>query len=127
MGLGDSLGNPGGGGGTAGASTTVIPKTSNYTVLASDTGTSFTNAGAAGSVTFTLPAATVTGRYYRFFIAAAQTVVVDAAGTDLIYLGDTATSAGGTLTASAVGSMVELECTSSGVWTARATAAWTPA
>lgn len=127
MTLSASLASGGYSGGTVGASTTVTAKTADYAVTGADTGTTFTTTGAGGAVRFTLPAATTTGRYYRFVVGAAQNLIVDAAGTDVIYLGDTATSAGGTLTANAVGSMVEVECTASGVWTARATASWTPA
>lgn len=58
-----------------------VAKTSNYTVVAADTGTHFTTTGAGGAVQFTLPTAAV-GLWFDFTCAAAQTMtVVGAAGT----------------------------------------------
>lgn len=50
-------------------------KTANYTVLNADTGTTFTNDGASGSVQFTLPTA-AQGLWYEFQCTAAQTLTV---------------------------------------------------
>lgn len=54
-------------------------KTAAYSVTAADTGSAFSNAGASGSVTFTLPTAKA-GLWYAFFVSAAQAMVVLAAG-----------------------------------------------
>lgn len=59
---------------------TVSAKTANYTIgtVATDTfGTIFTNRGAVGSVTFTLPAPTA-GAYYFFAGIADQNIVITA-------------------------------------------------
>lgn len=75
--------------GSAGLSTS--DKTANYTVLTSDSGKVFTNNGATGFVTFTLPAAAA-GYEYTFIVADAYGVIVAPAGDDTIcYNGSTFT------------------------------------
>jgi len=72
-----------------------VTKTAAYTCKVSDSGTHFSNLGAAGSVTFTLPAVALsTGVEYFFHTAvAAQDVVVTApAGTLVAYNNAAATS-----------------------------------
>jgi hypothetical protein len=61
----------------------VVAKTANYTVLAADNGALFTNQGAAGAVTFTLPTI-AKGLRYRFFVEAGQNVIVAAAAGDTL-------------------------------------------
>lgn len=53
-------------------------KTAAYSVLQSDTGACLSNAGAAGSVTFTLPDGLPLGWWADFHVAAAQTLVLAA-------------------------------------------------
>ena len=69
----------------------VVDKTSSYPLVQGDAGSTFTNYGAGGSVTFTLPA-TPTGLYrVKFRRIASQAVVIsggtikygDAAGTSI--------------------------------------------
>jgi hypothetical protein len=74
-------------------------KTSNYSVLAADSGTVFDNTGAVGSVTFTLPAES-DGLYYGFTVVAAQPVVVLAPGGVHIAFGPINSAAAGNLTCS---------------------------
>lgn len=71
------------GGYGVGAKLTHYAKTANYTVLASESNAVFTNAGATGSVNFTLPSAAV-GLRYLFYVAAAQSLQIAAAGTEEI-------------------------------------------
>ncbi len=101
-------------------------KTANYTVLKGDTGTVFDNAGAAATITFTLPAATV-GQVYSFCTVAAQSIVVTPGGSDTIGLG--AKAAGASITSAASkGAFLTLVCTSANAWTITAissTPAWT--
>lgn len=52
-----------------------VPKTAAYQVLASDVGTLFTNTGAGGAVTFTLPAIAA-GLSFEFLVTAAQNLTV---------------------------------------------------
>lgn len=95
----------------------VEAKTANYTVVAgTDNGKTFTNEGAAGAITFALPAATV-GQWYRFVVMAAQELRIDPNGTETIAL-DTGVqqAAGAYLTANAIGERISVECVKAGEW-----------
>lgn len=97
---------------------TVENKTANYTVVADvDNGKIFTNAGASGAITFSLPAATV-GQAYRFAVGAAQELRIDPNGTETIALPSTGaqSAAGKYITADAVGEYVEIFCAVAGDW-----------
>lgn len=68
----------------------VLAKTANYTVVAADNNTIFTNQGASGAVTFTLPTI-AKGLRYRFFAEANQNLIVaSAAGDTLVVFNDAA-------------------------------------
>ncbi|MGA4923433.1 hypothetical protein, partial [Bacillus subtilis] len=56
----------------------IVAKTADYTLIASDSGTIFTNQGAAGAVNFTLPALASIDAAFRaeFFCEAGQTITV---------------------------------------------------
>lgn len=92
-------------------------KTANYTILTTENGTGFSTVGAAGTVTFSLPAATV-GLNYRFRVGAAQELRIDPNGTEKISLPSTGVpGAGGKyLSADADGETVHLVCTKAGEW-----------
>lgn len=60
-----------------------VAKAASYTIGATETGTTFSNRGATGSITFTLPTAKV-GMIFRFIKAAAQSIVIAAAAADKI-------------------------------------------
>lgn len=97
---------------------TVSVKTANYTVVApTDNGTTFTNEGAAGAVTFALPAATV-GQWYRFKVKTAQELRIDPNGTETIALPSSGAqqAAGAYIVADAAGEGCEIECVKAGVW-----------
>lgn len=70
----------------------VTAKTSNYTVVAADSGTIFTNTGAGGTVTFTLPTSATAGSGWHCWIlvTAAQTVAVTANSGELVTLNNAA-------------------------------------
>lgn len=75
----------------------VYDKTSNYTLVnPQDQHSIFTNTGAAGSVTFTLPAMTRGQRYGPFYVMVANTVVIAPATGEKLALGFEATSTGST-------------------------------
>lgn len=63
----------------------VTPKTASYTITAREYGCCFSNEGAAGSVTFTLPTA-FAGAKLIFLKPTAQNIVLDGAGSDTIGL-----------------------------------------
>ena len=106
----------------------VTSKTASYAVLAADSYKDFDNNGAAGSVTFTLPASTV-GLAYGFAVMEAFNLVIQAPGGVTIYAGaGSATTSGGTLTSSDVGSYILLKCRSATEWIAQQLVpSWTPA
>jgi hypothetical protein len=105
----------------------VTSKTASYAVLAADSYKDFDNNGAAGSVTFTLPASTV-GLAYGFAVMEAQNLVVDAPGGVTIYIGALATTAGGTITSNEVGSYLFVKCRSATEWIVQSSmGSWTPA
>lgn len=92
-------------------------KTAAYTVVANvDNGKTFTNEGASGAVTFSLPPATV-GQWYRFVAKAAQEIRLDPNGTETIAL-DTGVQqgAGAYITFNAIGERVSIECVKAGEW-----------
>lgn len=96
----------------------VSAKTAAYTVVAhTDNGKTFTNAGAGGAVTFSLPAATV-GQWYRFKVQAAQELRVDPSGNETMSLPSSGAkqAAGAYLVADAVGEGLEIECVTAGTW-----------
>lgn len=64
----------------------VKAKTADYTIKAGDFGAIFTNEGATGAVTFTLPAAasTTVGSWVEVFVVADQNVTVATATTDTL-------------------------------------------
>jgi hypothetical protein len=106
---------------------TISSKTTNYVILATDDPSDFDNAGAAGPVTFTLPAAVV-GYVFSFTVAEDQSLVVDAPGGVTIYVEDLASTSGGTVTATTKGAYLLLKCRSVTTWYAQARlGSWSPA
>lgn len=95
----------------------VSAKTTGYTVVSTDTNTFFTNIGASGSVTFTLPSPSA-GMTYEFYRSANQTIVVDVGGSVVIRAGASATTSGGDVTLDAVGSKIKITAVSATEWAA---------
>ena len=94
-----------------------LVKTGDYTVQLRDLGKTLTNTGAAGAVTFALPAAVVG---YEVFarVTAAQELRLDPNGTETIALPSTGVqgAAGKYLTANAATETVHLKCNATGTW-----------
>lgn len=104
-----------------------LARTSGLTLVAGDSRKTFSNDGAAGSITFTLPAA-AGGLVYTFLLMEAQAVVLQAVGTDVIRRAGTTSTAGGTLTsAAAAGNVCTLYGTDGGEWLAMVVGTWTAA
>lgn len=92
--------------------------TADRTVLASECdGRVFTTVGAAGTVIFALPAATL-GMELKFRVGAAQELRIDPNGTEKVSLPSTGVpgAAGKYLTADAAGESVYLVCAKVGEW-----------
>ena len=106
------------------ASRLVTAKTGNYSVLAADTQTFFTNTGAAGAVNFTLPTAAA-GLTFEFYIDAAQTVTVTAGASTTIRVGASVTAAAGNVSANTVGNRIRLVAISATQWVGDSTGTWT--
>jgi hypothetical protein len=80
-----------------------------------DNGWTYTNAGASGAATFSLPAARV-GFQFHFEVVVAQELRIDPNGTETIALAGTQQAAGKYITANAVGERCTLTCTVAGQW-----------
>lgn len=94
----------------------VIPKAANYTIVPpmDSPGTTFTNKGAPGAITFTLPLATraVLGFYYRFKVVVDQSVIVASQVADtLLVINDLAADSLAVSTGGQkLGALMEAEC-----------------
>lgn len=102
-------------------------KTADFAISVNENGTCFTNTGAAGAITGTLPAAAA-GLHYYFAVGAAQELRIDPAGTNTISLPSNGVpgAAGKYLTANAVGETVHLYCPGGTNWVVMgATGTWT--
>jgi hypothetical protein len=101
------LGGPGvtttGSGSTLTINSVVYTDQGGSTSVASDSG-SFSTA----AITLTLPASPADGERCEFIASTADQLVIQAAGTQIIHLGNVATSAGGTATNSAIGDAMSL-------------------
>lgn len=95
-------------------SPTIEAKTAAYTLLPSDNGKIFTNRGAAGAVTFTLPTPSeaLTGVEYTFIVVAGQNVTVAGTGANDIVAFNNAASASVAFTTAAelIGGGVKMVC-----------------
>lgn len=87
-----------------------IAKTSNFSVLAGQSGGFLNNTAAVGEVDFTLPACSTSGYYYTFYIDNAQIEKVIASGGAKIRNAATLSAANGNITAAITGNSVTLQC-----------------
>ena len=96
---------------------TVTEKTASYTVLAAENGSYFTNNGASGAITFSLPASEV-GMHYHFGVREAQELRIDPNGSETISLPSNGVpgATGKYLVADAIGETVSLVCVEAGTW-----------
>lgn len=105
----------------------VSTKTVNETLTAAQSYQVFTNEGASGTVTLTLPTPAA-GLEFTFAVVAAESLVVDVGGSVVIALGPGIEStAGGQISANEPGAFVTLKCLSASRWQAIAGSfGWTP-
>jgi hypothetical protein len=87
----------------------VVPQTTSYQILLADNGTLFTNSGAVGAVTFTLPAI-VNGYVFGFSVWADQNVTITSTeGTNIIGVnGASYTNVAFTTNANRIGGVAKL-------------------
>jgi len=110
-----------------------VAKTTSYTVVASDAGTLFTNTGASGAVTFTLPAIAAGLGPFEFLTVADQNVTVASAeGSNMVVLNNaSASSVAFTTSSQKIGSHVRIFANAAGTkWlvsylTPAASTSWT--
>lgn len=96
-----------------------VTKTVNYVIQPNDTGTTFNNVGATGTVTLTLPSVSGNnGRAYCFVASVAQPLVVQAAVSDQISVGLVVGNIGGFAESSVTGSTLCLTANNNGQWAA---------
>lgn len=108
-------GYAGGWGSLGGGAGPIVIKTANYTVLALDNNSTFTNTGATGSVTFTLPTAAA-ALSYCFYVDTAQTFVIAADSGHTIRNGLSVTSSGGNFTSNTIGNQMCLRALNGTEW-----------
>lgn len=89
--------------------------TAAITIRQFDNGHTYTNTGATGAVTLTLPPAEV-GLKYHFRVTAAQELRLDPSGTETVAINGTQQAAGLYISADAVGAACTLECVVAGQW-----------
>lgn len=96
----------------------LIAKTGNYTlVVGTDlSGNAYTNLGAGGTITLSLPAAPPAGLRYTFTRVAAQAFRVDPGASDGIYSGGAKKGDGLYIELAAIGDTVTLVADSAGDW-----------
>lgn len=100
----------------------VVAKTASYTILATDNNTLFTNEGAAGTVTFTLPTAAdgLKGVWFEFLTVAAQSIAVASTPADkLVVHADAA--ADSVTTAATIGQNLRVTCIGASGWSVAST------
>lgn len=102
-----------------GGLTLVQDKASDFNVGASDSQGVFTNTGATGQVTATLPAASA-GLAFEFAVTVAQNLVLQAATGDTIRIAGSVSTAGGTATANTVGNTLRIVAVDNTQWIATA-------
>jgi hypothetical protein len=95
----------------------VVAKTANYTVQYTDSNTVFTNSGAAGSVTFTSSGTgSVESFTFEFIRVANHPVVLQLNPGEIVQIGASTTTAGGSVTLDAVGSRLRIVQVGPSLW-----------
>jgi len=117
---------------TTGDTQSVVAKDDDYTVVATDHGTIFTNTGASATVLFTLPASAscVAGKTrFRFFADIAQIIQIQPAGSDDLHVfsdGSSNHAENGVpiFTAGSRGNCIEVFYIGGGQWGSLASSGW---
>lgn len=99
---------------------TITAQTTGTTLSGSNTGQIYSNEGAGGAITLTLPTSAAQGTVYTFMVATAANLVIQAPASETIRIGASVSSAAGTATNGAVGSAITLVKLTSNSWYAKA-------
>lgn len=107
----------------------IVPKNNNYTLASNDSASVFTNTGATGGFTYTLPVASV-GAQYEFYVTVAQNNRLQPNAGDAFRGYTAATSfstkvAGKYMESSTIGSVCKLKCVVAGYWEFERLGTWT--
>lgn len=95
------------------------------TLTAADSGSLFTNQGAAGAITIVLSSAII-GDTVRFYVATAQTLTLTASAGDTMRIADNTTAEGGSISSNVVGSLVWFQAVNDREWVAvQSVGSWT--
>src|SRR5579863_1567064 len=85
------------------------PRSANYQIQGAESGAAYTNTGAIGAITLTLPKANPNEEFW-FLVTVAQTLTIAAA------TGDTIRGLGASVSSATVGTLYALRCILAGVW-----------
>lgn len=104
----------------------VVPKQASFLIMADHSGSLFTNAGATGTITFSLPVNPPPGTYFEFCVAAAFALRIDPPSTGAIIINAAAQTDGAYVYADAINESVTLVYAGNNDWRAMATTGtWT--
>lgn len=103
---------------------TVAPLLANTTYTRKDSGTSFNNSGAAGTVAVTLPSDAVRGDTFEAACVTAQSLQIKAGASAVFILAGTALTAGHGVSSATPGSTTTLECLGANSWLVRGATGW---
>jgi hypothetical protein len=90
--------------------------TASDTLTKKETGTTHTNYGATGSITFTLPPGNRKDVRFTFFVAADYALVVDPPAASAFILDQAAQTDGKSITLTKIGSVLQIESDGHGDW-----------
>jgi len=94
-------------------------------LTASDSGKQFNIRLVGGAAGVTLPTSPTAGAWYEFVVLNTDEITVQAAGSQVIYIGSSASSAGGTAKSSTKGSRLNLTFSGPNLWIGLASGTWT--
>ena len=95
-------------------------RAASYAISGAESGVAFSNAGAPGAITFTLPRATV-GEEFWFHIVVAQALIVQAGPADTMF----PKGAGSSFTDTTIGDTLWVKCVIAGAWWLVGNSGWT--
>ena len=95
-----------------------LPQTASYTTIANFTQGYYTNTGASGTITISLPSSALPGITYTFVCTVAQAIRVDPAANDRILVNNALQAAGKYASVGAINAGFTLTSLGDGIWLA---------